>query len=315
MNLKIIGFAFLSNWLVLNSKPIRHVLSLKKSKFVYYLEKPIAMEKYPILLAIEGSFSYSDGIESVLRLHKKLAPHVLSWRVGLVTLERRGVNNNQIDEDVYHRYNVPSQRFLDHLRLIAWLYQNPPAGWDGQFIILGGSEGGPLAIKLAKKIKPLACVTIVGCSGKSFKEYIWETITSMSSAMPWWQRFLSYWWYSIPYTRGDYDKQCAIMKKDPDYKKWWFGQTYLYWSDTLGKSEAGDFLSLSCPCLVVAGSKDIARSSTDQLVERAKKKNKDVTYICIEGMAHDALNPQWNVLGQVYEFLKTKTEFKRNRLF
>jgi len=193
----------------------------------------------------------------------------------------------------------------DHLHLIEHIRENRPAGWNGKLIIIGGSEGGPIAINLARRTNPDACVAIVGCGDQTFQEYIWNVIQAISSSMSWWQRFL-FWWHSIPTDRAGYNKQCEKMKKDPDHKKWWFGQTFRYWADALDQCEMDDFLTLSCPCLVVAGTNDVESEATDRIIQMAKNKNKDVTYLCVEGMGHGALDPQWNVLESMREFLQAK---------
>ena len=93
------------------------------------------------------------------------------------------------------------------------------------------------------------------------------------------------------------------MKENSDPTQFWFGQTYRYWADALDQSEFHESLHLPCPLLVIAGSKDIQCSSTDRLIEQAKQNNLDVAYLRIEGMNHDALNPQWNVIPQVIDFI------------
>jgi len=98
---------FLLMFASINSASIRHELTVEDEALIYYLEPPEQVETYPILLAIEGSYAANRGPTSVLRLHEKLSPEILSWNVGLMTLERRGADNKNIDKDKYHYYNTP----------------------------------------------------------------------------------------------------------------------------------------------------------------------------------------------------------------
>jgi len=304
--LTIVGLCFLLSCVFINAAPDRCELEAEKEVLVYYLESPSDVETYPILLAIEGSYVAKRGPSTVLRLHELLSSEILSWGAALMTLERRGVDGKDIDKDTYHYYNVPSQRLADHLQLVQHIRENPPLGWNGQLIIFGYSEGSLIAISLARRTHPSACVAIAGCGDQRFKKYIWKLIQSMRSSMPWWKRFIISWWASIPKDRAAYNARCDMMKRDPDHKKWWFGATFRYWADALDRCEADDFLTLPCPCLVVAGSEDVECESTDRIVQMAKDNGKDVTYMRVEGMGHGALDPQWKVLDGVRKFLQDK---------
>lgn len=149
----------------------RHEFS---ENIVYYLETPKNCTHYPLILAIEGSYDHEIGPQSVLRLHTKLNPLLVQTGFGLITMERRGVDQNQINTTLFHQYNTPSQRLSDHTLLVDHLRKNPPKNWNGQLVIFGGSEGGSIAIKLSHSVKPSACVVLVGCGDQPFKEYIWN---------------------------------------------------------------------------------------------------------------------------------------------
>ena len=254
----------------------------------FYLELPKQKDSYPLLIALEGSIVQEDGPSSVLRLQRILAPVFLNHGIGVVMMERRGAYKRGIDPDRFHQFNFPSQRLADHIKLVQHLREHPPKGWDGRLFILGGSEGGPIAIKLSHAVKPDACIALIGCGDQLFKEYIWTHQLKQG----------------VFSDRKDYEEQIEKMKKDPDPKKWWYGQTYRYWADALDQSESKEALELECPFLVVAGSEDHEVASTDRLVQKAREQKKDITYLRIEGMEHDALNPKWNVLNQIVTFLE-----------
>lgn len=157
-------------------------------------------------------------------------------------------------------------------------------------------------------MKPAACIAIVGCSDQSFKELVWDTVGSIQSSIPNWIAFLVNWWCELPTNREDYDAWCEYMKENPDSKRWWFGQTFLYYSDALEQTESEEFLNLECPVLVISGSNDLECPSTDELMQRVDTDQQDVTYIKIEGMKHQATDPKWGVLEKVLDFLQKKLE-------
>ena len=282
--------------------PLRQELSTKDNSYIYYIDFPNNFEKFPIILAIEGSYNDRIGPQSVLRLHKNLAPEILKNNIGLMLLEKRGIDGNDVNINIFHQFNTTSQRLLDHIHFIKEFKKNPPNNWNGDLIILGGSEGGPIAIKLAHKITPNTCIAIVGCGDLSVKEYIWKEIQKIYASSSIWEKPIIKWIYQLPSTRTKYDILCDKIKNNPDTQKKWFGQTFLYWSDCFDQSEDQEFLSLKCPSLIISGEQDIECFSTKRLIKKAKENKQNVTHICIKKMGHNALNPKWGVLKNVLKW-------------
>ena len=291
---KYLLFLILMTWGSLNAAPIRHELEVGESRLTYYIEFPDAVGSYSLMVVLEGSFVEELGPQSILRLHDKLARSLLDSSIGMVTMERRGVDGEQVDIDFFHRCNTPSQRLSDHIQLLQHFKTHPPQNWNGELIILGGSEGGPIAIKLASTTNPEACIVLVGCGDQTFAEYIWQAIQAIPSE------------YKPVENRAAYEAQIEMMKTNPDPTRFWFGQSFLYWADALDQTEYREFLTLKCPVYVVAGSNDIECVSTDRLIAMAWQQEQDVTYLRIEGMGHMALDPQWDVMRQILKWLDTK---------
>jgi alpha-beta hydrolase superfamily lysophospholipase len=292
MNFKICFFFFIAFTQYACASLSRYEIPSEATDLIYYLEVP-SKEQYSLILAVEGSYVYEKGLESVLRLHYKIADRFLENGFGLVTMEKRGIDGKKVDPDKFHYFNTPTQRLNDHLQLIAYLRKNPPKNWNGKLIILGGSEGGPIAIKLSSKVHSDGCIVLVGCGDQTFKEYSWQFIQEIKDSNP-----------DLPQNRNAYEEQIAKMKENPDSHQFWLGQTYRYWADALDQKEDLEFYSLQCPTLVVAGSIDIECPSTERLIENAKNQNKPVQYLRIEGMGHDVLEPKWHVMDVLMQFLK-----------
>lgn len=276
---------------------IRHEIPVEDTRLISYFDLPDHCKSYPLLIALEGSTVQEDGPTSVLRLQKTLRDSYLKEKIGLIMMERRGADEKQIDVARFHASNTPSQRLSDHEELVKYLRNNPPKSWNGKLYILGGSEGGPIAIKLASRVKPNACIALIGCGDQTFKEYIWNHMLT---------RVQNKEFEPLFPTRDAFEEHVKMMKEDPDPNKWWYGQTFRYWADALDQSEWREALKLECPFLIVAGSNDIEVSSTDRLVEKLKSNRRNVTYLRIEGMGHDVLNPQWNVQSKIIDFLREK---------
>lgn len=287
----------------LAAQPIRHEFKIKQDNLIYYLEAPDNVPSFPLLIVLEGSYVYEKGPQSVLGLNRALSRPFLNAGIGVVTMERRGVDGPTIDSTIYHRFNTPSQRLSDHIRLLEYLQKFPPENWNGQLIVLGSSEGGPIAIKLAYHVRTSACIILAGCGDQSMQDLIWQIIEAIHSSPSSWSQSVEDWWYQLPSSPESYADWCAMMKAHPDPDKWWFGQTYLYWADALDQTEYQEFLALDCPILVVAGTKDIECISTDRLVDIAHQLGRDVHYLRIEEMGHNVLDPKWKVLPQIVEFL------------
>lgn len=294
---KYLFFFFLTTGTLI-AIPARHEFEIGESRLTYYTEFPNGAGMHPLMLILEGSFVEELGPQSVLRLHNRVAQTLLDSGIGMMTMERRGIDGKQVDVDLFHHFNTPSQRLSDHLQLIQHLKAYPPQNWNGQLIILGGSEGSPIAIKLAYATNPAACIPLVGCGDQAFAEYFWQVLQTISledkrSA-------------SLPEDRASYEAQVEMIKANPDPTRFWAGQSFLYWADALGQSEHREFLGLKCPAFVVAGSEDIGCDSTDRLIAMARKGDQDVAYLRIEGMGHDVLDPQWEVIPQMLRWLLTK---------
>jgi len=97
---------------------------------VYYFSPPDDVDKaYPILILCEGSSSRRD-IGSVFFIREYFAERVQPLQVGYLTIEKWGVDGNQVDEKEFWDHYSRSQRLKDHLAVIHHLKEYPPSGWN-----------------------------------------------------------------------------------------------------------------------------------------------------------------------------------------
>lgn len=77
---------------------------------VYYFSSPEVIDrKYPILVLCEGSSSKGD-VGSVFFIREYFAERIQSLQVGYLTIEKWGVDGNQVDEKEFWNHYSRSQR-------------------------------------------------------------------------------------------------------------------------------------------------------------------------------------------------------------
>lgn len=287
----------------------RHELTIGNEPLVYYTHFPDT-HSFPILIILDGSYSADKGPESVQHFDSWLIPPFVQKDIGIMILERRGVDGpEQINHHIYHQYNTPSQRLSDHLLIIQRLQANPPTNWNQQLFIAGGSEGSLLAVKLADHVKADACIAMTGCGDQSMQALIWQHIQTIYhyhlQHAPWWKKLLSYmshWYQSIPTTQEDYERHCQYMKDHPSPKHFWYGQSYRYWADALDQTEEEAFMRLRCSTLVVSGGRDIEYPSTVRLFDKHHPTH--IEHLCLAEAGHDVLHPKYELLPTLINFLR-----------
>ena len=300
--------------------PESSVFSVARSQknapnITYYFSKPKQGKKYPIAILCTGSSS-RKSISSVIHVHRYFLKEFLDLGVALITLEQRGVNGNQINANEFMQHYTRSQRLIDHRAVINYLLKNPSEGWNGKFIFVGVSEGGPIVTKLTSEYadRTLATINWSGAGDWSWREELWAFMVGMRdemlSSVPWYIKMRSYlpnWMpYSVnlylPKTRVEYD---AVMDKtltNLTSEKELIGMTYMYHADALNWPET-DYKNLKSPYLVVAGDKDTLIRSSDEFVRKAEQTGVNITYLRVHGMDHYVRKRQ-DILDKSFEWLK-----------
>ncbi len=151
----IIIFLVLTNWFTISisgeNQAYKREIAQRAdgSSIVYYLQLPINTDqKYPMVVLCDGSYEPFGTIQNVLPLHDFFAQLLESCNVGLLTVEKWGVDGNHVDKSLFHSHNTRSQRTQDHLDLLQLLDQKHIPGWNGKYVVIGGSEGGDVITRL-----------------------------------------------------------------------------------------------------------------------------------------------------------------------
>lgn len=259
------------------------------SEIIYYISKP-DQANYPIVVLCEGSYCAGQTIKSPSGLLKNFLPILKNCNVGLLTVEKWGVNGKQVDEKQFHAHNTITQRIQDHEQVINYLTTTKPDGWDGTLVFLGGSEGGDVAIALTLNYPERVIATIIfaGIGLQSRQDEIWDHIQEYLKNAPWYEK-LGLWFMGISKNRQGFEKQIATMKQNPDPKKWWYGQTYKYWADVFSRpknSSLPEFYNLKSSIFISTGTADSLIESSDELVEKMKQHGMQVTYHRLQDVPH-----------------------------
>lgn len=277
-------------------------------EIVYYLTKP-QQKSYPIAIVCGGS-SHKENAGSIIPLHRYFLKEFLDLGCAVVTIEQWGIDGNFIDREIFMQHYTRSQRLKDHQTVINSLIRNRPEGWDGTFVLLGASEGGPLVTTLTEHNQHMIRATINWCGAgdMSWDDELWLFIQDIRKNSPWYiklfdllPQWLQYSYY-LPKTKSAFDDCMRETRANPCIAKLFMGMTYQYHADTL-QYPAHDYHKLKSPFLVVAGTRDSIISSSDAFIEKAKAAGTPITYIRVDGMDH-YIRKRPDVIEQSFNWLK-----------
>jgi len=261
-----------------------------------YLSLPPDRGSFPLAILCQGSYSEKCSTQSVYPFHQILAPFFNSAGIGILSIEKKGVDREHFDEVAFHEYNLVENRIRDYLQVLESLCKFKPQGWDSRLIFIGTSEGGWIAPRIAHLSPEMKSVLIFGGAGAwKFRDEIALLLKKNGS----------------PLTDGEIELQFEMMKKDPSPQKFWLSQTYKFWAHSADLCNRDDILNLSCPVYVSIGSEDDCIESSDELwklVQEQKKSN--VTYARYEGLDHNMLNDRYTVLQDAVKWIEKQLDLE-----
>lgn len=280
---------------------------------VCYLSVP-KKDNFPIAILCGGSSS-KNNVNSIIHFHRYLLQEFLDLETAVLTVEQWGVDGNKVDTQEFFKHYTRSQRLCDHKSVIEHLKSNPPIGWNGKFIFLGASEGGPIVTTLTTEYSDITLATINWCGAGdwSWSDELWAFIEGMRKEAPWWLLlwdFIPQWVpfsLGIPKIKQEYDALMGGVLKLPYWDKEFMGMSYKYHADALTYPVV-DYHKICTPFLVVAGAKDTIVHSCDAFVEKAKSSGANITYLRVPYMDHYIRNHP-DVIAQSFEWLRTNLCF------
>lgn len=279
---------------------------------VYYMSKP-HIESYPIAFLCGGSTSKQD-LSSIIHFHRYFLQECMDIGVATITLELWGIDGSSIDEQECMNHYTRSQRLQDHTAVIEHIKRNPPIGWNGKFVFVGVSEGGPLVTSLTTHYgeDTLATINWCGAGDYSWRQELWNFLEAMKKNMPWFVKWplrlrmmLSSWVpFSIdfPKNKTEYNQRMDALLAHPSCDEYFLGMTHKYHADAMNYSKPA-YAKIQTPFLVVAGAKDSIIDSSDAFVQKARDAGVNIIYIRVADMDH-YIRRRPDIIAQSFEWLK-----------
>lgn len=285
---------FIASTAAAGTSSIEETISLARvdgSEIQLLVSRPLATEKIPILLAIDGSTclpSRSSGF--VNDLHPDNAP--LSGYALVVVEKPQPTPLPPPDEsgnvsigpdfqcsDTFKRYYSIDQRVLDHLRAIQHL-RTHAKWWDGSLFIWGFSDGARVGSRVGSYAAETKGMVLGGFGGgvtmaSEFEDHH-VCAASRTDDRPACLEMLR--------------KQFAEIRATPISSKTWNGDsnTYKAWASRLDAVEANILRDTRVPILVFHGTMDnsVPVSSARRLADVLHDVHPTFVYREIEGMGH-----------------------------
>ncbi len=271
---------------------------IKDPDIIYYFSKPKNNEAFPIAVMCTGSTT-RDGIGSIIHFHRYLLQEFMDLKSAVITLEQWGVDGKNIDDKEFMKHYTRSQRLKDHKTVIEHLKVNPPNGWNGKFIFLGASEGGPIVTSLTELYpdNTLATINWCGAGDISWQEQLWLFLQKLSKENTDFEKIMP--------SREEYDNSMSEIIANPTFDEYLFGMTYAYHADTI-HYPATDYTKIQTPYLVVAGTQDSIIESADTFAQKAKDAGVNITYLRVPDMDH-YVRKRPDIIEQSFAWLKQQT--------
>ena len=269
------------------------------SLLVGYVTLPEDRGSYPISFILHGS-----QCESVWVWHEDFNMLAHSFGSALVTLEKQGIYSPQdIDLIEYDNTNTFDNRLRDHQLFIHKLRNKEVIpNWNGKLILIGGSEGGRLAISLSAQIPEVKATGLFTCGGGI------PTTEELKIAFK--KFFVSL---------GESEEEIAELMLLLDYKiqemlaepvsdKYFLTCTYKWWASHLTRNYLDELIQIEHPIFYAHGSADqvIPIESADVIAETFKSLGKDnLVYLRLEDYDHDMRVFPYYVVITLFDMLES----------
>lgn len=254
----------------------------------WFLDLPDAPEsKVGLVVIMQGS-----GCEPVAKSKSLALTRAAFPEFATVTADKYGIDpdadfegkDNTSCPQRYHEKSTSSQRVADYQQILNSL--SLAQWWNGQLILVGGSEGGDIAARLAAQSRSDAVVLISTGGGTTFGELVRASLIEEMERQ------------SVPPSQWlDIDGMFARARANPESTEVEAGYSYRYWADSIDLKTVDDMLKTAAPILLIQGTDDTstplytARTAVDTFI---KEKRCNLTYWEKTGYNHSMVDPDGN---------------------
>ena len=269
-----------------------------------YFDRPEGNVDVPVVIFIDGSHKASVTIN-----HDKLAQRFNPKKIGLISLEKRGIKGDKIDHKEFLDHDCFDERLRDYSLLLNHLVNRKIAGCNGRVILLGGSEGGKIAPRLSLDFSNnvQGIVLISSGGGLSFAEEMkyqsQQLIQQMGSL-----KQLSYKLRGSLFPK-EIDQYYDKMLKSPDSLEMCGPKTWKWFASYLRYDLLSDLLKVKIPIYMIHGEEDfmVPIKSADLIAEAFRQAGKtNLHYARYKNLGH-ALTGREDVYGEMLDWIYEKS--------
>lgn len=205
-----------------------------------------------------------------------------------VALDKRHVDPSAIGDGgaatcspAFDVHDTPRQWMSDYMAFLSRTLDAQPGRWK-KVVLVGGSEGGALAARVARARSDVTHLIVVGDGGWSMR----ENLSALMGA-----DVVEAAWKTIARTPDSADA-------------FWLGHAHRYWFDTFDHAPQGDYLALQIPVLIGFGERDrsVPAASAQDLLRAAHAAGKQNIGLVVYPGADHSLQAQGR--DHLREFLR-----------
>ncbi|CAN7231683.1 prolyl oligopeptidase family serine peptidase [Pseudoxanthomonas sp. LjRoot168] len=205
-----------------------------------------------------------------------------------VALDKRHVAPGAIGDggvatcsSLFNVHDTPRQWMSDYMDFLSRTLEAQPGRWK-QVVLVGGSEGGALAARVARARADVTHLIVVGDGGWSMRENLSALMGADVVEAAW----------------------RAIARTPDSTDSFWLGHAHRYWFDTFDHAPQGDYLALRIPVLIGVGERDrsVPAASAQDLLRAAHAAGKQNIGLVVYPGADHGLRADGH--DHLHEFLR-----------
>ncbi len=217
-----------------------------------YFDRPDGEAEVPVVVFIDGSYDVSVAMNQ-----EKLAARFIPRGMGLISLEKRGITADRIEEKEYRAHDCFEERLKDHALLLKKLTERKIPGCSGNVVLLGASEGGKIAPRLSLSYPSITRGIVLIASGGGFpfgKEMKYQS-EQLIQQMGTWKR-LSYKLRGAMFPQ-EIEQHYDQMLREPESLAMCGPKTWKWFASYLRYDSLADLLKVEAPIYMIHGEEDI----------------------------------------------------------
>lgn len=226
-----------------------------------------------IFFYIQGS-EYSTVLDKTSML---ASATIIGARI--IVMEKRGCYPDSVDMNLAHKYADKGIRVSDNLTMLEFYLKDVAP--DVPVVLIGGSEGGDVALAVAAKNKRISQLILIGSAGGWSQKTEFRYMVANSPGT-----------FNCN-TVSDLVDSMRLVETEADDMKIWLGHPYKRWRTYMNDSALNYIHDIHVPVLIVHCSEDksVPVQSARLLADQFKAaKNIKVTYIEYKDLDHSFLN-------------------------